>query len=116
LYIPANPFYALANNLVPAVVLFSIAIGVVLIGVRNEDSVLNGMNILIDSLMRVANFIVKLAPIGVFAITASASGTMYLYARSGVGEGRRGSDRDYGCSLDIRLYQGYSKASYFGDM
>ena len=78
LYIPANPFYALANNLVPAVVLFSIAIGVALIGVRNKEPVLSGMNILIDTLMRVANFIVKLTPIGVFAITASAAGTMRL--------------------------------------
>lgn len=78
LYIPANPFYALANNLVPAVVLFSIAIGVALIGVSNKEPLLNGMNIMIDALMRVANFIVKLTPIGVFAITASAAGTMSL--------------------------------------
>jgi Na+/H+-dicarboxylate symporter len=78
LYIPANPFYALANNLVPAVVLFSIAIGVALIGIGNKEPLLNGMNILIDALMRVANFIVKLTPIGVFAITASAAGTMSL--------------------------------------
>src|SRR5262245_2040666 len=28
LYIPSNPFYSLANNVVPAVVVFSIAVGV----------------------------------------------------------------------------------------
>lgn len=78
LYIPANPFYALANNLVPAVVLFSIAMGIALIGIGNKESLLNGMDILIDALMRVANFIIKLTPIGVFAITASAAGTMSL--------------------------------------
>jgi Na+/H+-dicarboxylate symporter/ABC-type amino acid transport substrate-binding protein len=78
LYIPANPFYALANNLVPAVVLFSVAIGIALIGVRNKEPLLNGMDIMIDALMRVANFIVRLTPIGVFAITASAAGTMSL--------------------------------------
>lgn len=78
LYIPANPFYALANNLVPAVVLFSIAIGVALIGVDNKQPLLKGMDVLIDTLMRVANFIVKLTPIGVFAITASAAGSMSL--------------------------------------
>ncbi len=78
LYIPANPFHALANNLVPAVVLFSIAIGVALIGIGNKESLLNGMDIMIDALMRVANFIVKLTPIGVFAIAASAAGTMGL--------------------------------------
>ena len=78
LYIPANPFHALANNLVPAVVLFSIAIGIALIGIGNKESLLRGMDIMIDALMRVANFIVKLTPIGVFAISASAAGTMGL--------------------------------------
>jgi Na+/H+-dicarboxylate symporter len=33
LYIPSNPFYSLANNIVPAVVVFSVAVGVALIGV-----------------------------------------------------------------------------------
>lgn len=76
LYIPSNPFYALANNLVPAVVLFSIAIGVALIGVRGKDKILEGMDLLIATLTRIANFVVKLTPIGVFAIMASAAGTM----------------------------------------
>ena len=33
LYLPTNPFYSLANNVVPAVVVFSILFGVALIGV-----------------------------------------------------------------------------------
>src|SRR5215212_4309202 len=33
LYVPANPFHALANNVVPAVVLFSIVLGVALVHV-----------------------------------------------------------------------------------
>jgi len=76
LYIPANPFHALANNLVPAVVLFSIALGVALIGVDKKDSMLDGMTLIIDLLTRIANFVVRLTPIGVFAIMASASGTL----------------------------------------
>ena len=32
LYIPSNPFYSLANNVVPAVVLFSILFGIALMG------------------------------------------------------------------------------------
>jgi Na+/H+-dicarboxylate symporter len=78
LYIPANPFHALANNLVPAVVLFSVAIGVALIGIDGRQPLLDGMSTVIDALMRVANFVVKLTPIGVFAITASAAGTMSI--------------------------------------
>lgn len=64
LYIPSNPFFALANNLVPAVVLFSIALGVALIGVPNKEKVLDGMGLLIDTLIRIANFVVKLTPLG----------------------------------------------------
>jgi Na+/H+-dicarboxylate symporter len=33
LYIPANPFHSLANNVVPAVVLFSMIMGIALIGI-----------------------------------------------------------------------------------
>ncbi len=76
LYIPSNPFYALANNLVPAVVLFSIALGIALIGVPNKEKVLDGMGLLIETLTRIANFVVKLTPLGVFAIMANSAGTM----------------------------------------
>ena len=76
LYIPDNLFYSLANNLVPAVVLFSIAIGVALIGVERKETALDIMSILLDALTRIANFVVRLTPIGVFAIMASAAGTL----------------------------------------
>lgn len=76
LYIPANPFHSLANNLVPAVVLFSIAIGIALIGVKEKESALKSMSIVLDALTRIANFVVRLTPVGVFAIMASAAGTL----------------------------------------
>lgn len=76
LYIPANPFYSLANNLVPGVVLFSIAIGVALIGVENKHNLIETLSVAVDVLMRVTSFVVNLAPLGIFAIAASAAGTM----------------------------------------
>ncbi len=76
LYIPANPFRALSENLVPAVVLFSIAVGVALIAVPRKDTLLESLAVLTDALMKVAGFVVKLTPLGVFAIAASAAGTM----------------------------------------
>ena len=76
LYIPANPFFSLANNIVPAVVLFSIALGVALIGVKSKEGLLKGLSALAEALTRVTGFVVSLAPIGVFAIAASAAGTM----------------------------------------
>ncbi len=78
LYIPANPFHAIANNLVPAVVIFCISIGVALIGIKGKERLMEDMNVLMEALTRVTNFVVRLTPVGVFAITASASGTMGL--------------------------------------
>jgi len=76
LYIPANPFYSMANNIVPAVVLFCVIVGVALIGVENKDRLIDTLNAFNKALTRATRFVVKLTPIGVFAIAAYYSGTM----------------------------------------
>lgn len=76
LYIPANPFNALANNIVPATVLFCVAMGIGLMNVERKEGLLNGLSAIVQALTKITNFIVKLAPIGVFGIAASAAGTM----------------------------------------
>lgn len=78
LYIPANPFHSLANNVVPSIVLFSICVGVALISVKNKDGLIEGLQNLADALMRIASFVAKLAPLGIFAISAAAAGTLQL--------------------------------------
>jgi Na+/H+-dicarboxylate symporter len=76
LYIPSNPFYSLANNIVPAVVVFSIAVGLALIGIDNKEGLINHLTVLNAAIVRITEFVVNLAPYGVFAIMASAAGTM----------------------------------------
>ena len=78
LYIPANPFHSLANNIVPAVVLFSAALGVALIGVENKARLLEVLGTLDTALARVNRFIVRLTPYGLFAIAAVQAGTLSL--------------------------------------
>ena len=78
LFIPSNPFSSLANNVIPASVLFSIAVGIGLIGIKEKHKLIDDLSILATALSRVANFVVYLTPIGVFAIAASAAGTMTL--------------------------------------
>ncbi len=78
LYLPANPFDALAHAIVPAVVVFSIALGLALITVRNKDELLSVLHTLSEALLRIASFVAKLAPIGIFAISAAAAGTLRL--------------------------------------
>ena len=75
-YVPSNPFHSLANSDVPAVVLFSIAVGIALMGVERKESLIRGLHVLSEALMRVTHWIVRLTPYGVFAIGASAAGTM----------------------------------------
>jgi Na+/H+-dicarboxylate symporter/ABC-type amino acid transport substrate-binding protein len=77
LFIPANPFHSLANNIVPAVVLFCIAVGTAVMTLKNKTSILGHLDFLTTALARVNGYLVKLTPVGVFAIVASISGTMH---------------------------------------
>ncbi len=78
LYIPDNPFYSMANNLVPAVVLFSICLGAALIFTKNKDRLVDSLKVLTDALGIVTRAVVKLTPLGVFALSASAAGTLSI--------------------------------------
>jgi len=78
LYIPSNPFRSLANTVIPAVVIFSSAVGVALIGMPRKDALIESLSAFLEALGRVTRFVVGLTPIGVFAIVAVAAGTMTL--------------------------------------
>ena len=78
LYIPSNPFYSLANNIVPAVVLFSALLGVALIGVERKDVVLDVLSVMAEALLRATRFVTRLTPYGLFAIAANAAGTLSI--------------------------------------
>lgn len=76
LYIPSNPFYSLANTIVPAVVAFAIMVGLALISVEDKRGLLKGLDNISDALMNIVSFVGKLAPLGIFVIAASAAGTL----------------------------------------
>ncbi len=78
LYVPSNPFYSMANAVVPAVVVFSILLGVALIPIKEKASLLESLDTLSSALMRIASFVGKLAPYGIFAISAAAAGTLHV--------------------------------------
>jgi Na+/H+-dicarboxylate symporter/ABC-type amino acid transport substrate-binding protein len=78
LYIPSNPFNSLANNIVPAVVLFSIVLGVALISVPRKDVLLDVMSVARDMVGRATKFVVRLTPYGMFAVAAVAAGTLQI--------------------------------------
>ena len=76
LYIPDNPFRSLSDNMVPAVVLFCLALGAALMGLPNREPLIALADVLTRALERVNGFIARLMPLGVFAIAATAAGTL----------------------------------------
>ena len=78
LYIPSNPFYALANNVVPAVVVFAVLAGVALMGMKDKDALLRPLAVFNTAMGRVGTMVAKTTPLGIFAIAAHTAGTMRL--------------------------------------
>jgi len=76
IYVPSNPFNALANAVIPAIVLFSSAVGIALIGVKNKGTLLLNLQIVEQAVVRVTRFVISLTPFGVLAIVAVAAGTL----------------------------------------
>ena len=76
LYIPSNPFHSMANTIIPAVVIFSAAVGIALIGMPNKKTLIESLLTFLEALGRVTRFVVELTPFGVFAIVAIAAGNM----------------------------------------
>ena len=78
LYIPSNPFNSLANNVVPAVVLFSVVLGVAVIGVERKQTLLDVLRVATDAVSRATRLAVRLTPFGLFAIAATTAGTLNI--------------------------------------
>ncbi|MGI9265634.1 MAG: cation:dicarboxylate symporter family transporter [Gammaproteobacteria bacterium] len=75
MFIPSNPFYSFANAVIPAIVVFSILIGITLIGIPGKQAFIDPLIVLRQALMRITSAVAKLAPIGVFGLMAHAAGT-----------------------------------------
>lgn len=78
LYIPSNPFFSLSNSYIPAIVVFCVATGIALISIKNKNTLIKPMELLGEAFNKVTQYIVKLMPIGIFAMTAATAGTMDL--------------------------------------
>jgi Na+/H+-dicarboxylate symporter/ABC-type amino acid transport substrate-binding protein len=78
IYVPENPFFAMANSIIPSVVLFCIAVGVALISHKDKAQLVDILKVFTDVLAKVMGFMVQLTPIGVFSIVAVSAGTMTI--------------------------------------
>ncbi len=78
IYIPSNPFHSLANSAVPAVVLFSGVLGIALMGVGGKERLIEWLQVVERALARANRLVVRLTPLGLFAIAAHTAGTLDL--------------------------------------
>ncbi|MFD2166464.1 cation:dicarboxylate symporter family transporter [Thalassotalea euphylliae] len=76
LFIPANPFNAFANAVIPSVVVFSVFVGVGLMTVRGKRHTLAVLTNLQSAIGNISGIVMKLAPIGVFCIGYRALATL----------------------------------------
>lgn len=75
-FVPSNVFRALSDGLVPAVVVFCLFFGVALIMVPGKEPLLDFLDLCSACITRINLFIVRLAPIGLFLLTAATAGTL----------------------------------------
>ncbi len=78
LYIPSNPFAALADGLIPAVALFCILAGAVSITLPGKERLIELLDLVAEMLTRLNRWVVQLTPLGVFGIAAQAAGTLTI--------------------------------------
>jgi proton glutamate symport protein len=76
LFISANPFNALANTLIPAVVFFSICMGLGLMQIKSKRQTLLLLTNLQQATANINSFIMKFAPLGIFCIGWRAAVTL----------------------------------------
>lgn len=78
LLIPENIFYALSNNIIPAIVVFSLIFGIALMLLKSERVLMTGLEQIIAALTRITSWIARITPIGTFLIISYQVGTIDL--------------------------------------
>ena len=78
LLIPDNIFYALSNNMVPAVVMFGLLLGIALMHLREKQTVLSFLDALVEAFTRMTGWISRITPLGTFLIIADRVGMIQV--------------------------------------
>lgn len=76
--IPENPFYDLAHNIIPAIALFSVIVGVAIMHLKDKEPLLGLLEKTNTALEKVFKWIAIISPIGIFSHIAYVMGTANL--------------------------------------
>jgi proton glutamate symport protein len=80
LLIPENIFYALTHNIVPAIVIFSVLVGLALMHLKEKSQTMSTLQTFVEALARITHWISRITPFGTFIIIAGQVGTTQLSA------------------------------------
>ncbi len=78
LLIPDNIFYDLTNNIVPAIVIFSLLVGIALISIKDKEVIMKAFADLVATLTKATSWIARITPWGTFLIISNQVGTIQL--------------------------------------
>jgi Na+/H+-dicarboxylate symporter/ABC-type amino acid transport substrate-binding protein len=76
--IPQNPFYDLANNFLPAVVVFSLIVGIALMHIEQKEPFCSFLERMEQAFEKIFHWLAAISPIGVFAHIAIGVGNAQL--------------------------------------
>lgn len=76
--IPDNPFYDFANNIVPAVAVFGVVVGLALMHIQKKEPLLGLLERANEIIEKILTWIAAISPIGIFAHLAVISGTAQI--------------------------------------
>lgn len=78
LLIPENIFSALANNVVPAIAIFGVILGIALMHLKEKQPLISILETLMEALTRITQWISRITPVGTFLIISYQVGTVHL--------------------------------------
>lgn len=76
--VPQNPIYDLANNIIPAIAIFAIIIGVALMHLTHKEPLISFLERINSTIEKVLKAITMISPFGVAAIFANVVGNVFI--------------------------------------
>ncbi len=82
--VPQNPFYDLSNNILPAVAIFGLIMGIALMTLEKKEPFLGILERMNNVIEKIFEWLVLLSPIGIFALIAGCLGSTSWEQLSGL--------------------------------
>ncbi|HBM14960.1 MAG TPA: hypothetical protein DD381_01200 [Lentisphaeria bacterium] len=84
LFIPSNPFFSLANGYIPAIVAFSILVGIAIVRSAHKEAIIKFATVCEDLMSQANKYILALLPFGVLIMSIYTLGTLNAMKLKGV--------------------------------